>query len=267
MRMGSLRPPAWVGRVIMAFGLGVFYLIGSSLSCSNANGQDLQWVSTKKPLVPEKSVKGQKTSKNADPLRHRAAPESCVLYSSWEGFGKLDPNRSASEKWLSQQEIVQFGEKLEKALFQAIDFHLAKEKMESELPKLAATAGSHLLFSMVNDPGSFYVTEFRPGEVPKISFGVHVNLGERFDVMKGLSSKILKGIGKEQELTVTPLRAEGQQFFKLQIKGVPVPVFWCFADGHLHLVSAPEVWSDWKARSKTATPKPLSRWDASPPPA
>lgn len=188
------------------------------------------------------------------PLRYRAAPESCLLFSSWEGFGSLDPNRSESEKWLNQKEMILFGQKVEKAIFQAIDFHLSKEKMDSGLPKMAATAGGHLLVSFVKKPGSFYIEEFQPDKKIPARFGAHIDLGDRFELMNGLLKGIAKELAKEPGVRVSSASAGGQSFYKLELDQFPIPMYWNLSEGHLHVVSDPKVLEAWNERSRTPVP-------------
>lgn len=120
----------------------------------------------------------------SDPVMYQVAPEKdCVLYASWVGVGKVDPNANQTEKWISQPAVLNAVFKLRKA-YRGMLLNRGN-KRNDPLASKATEIATDVLDVAATNPTAMYLTRIEVNQEQAVDLqgAVVVSLGDQADAI------------------------------------------------------------------------------------
>lgn len=189
-----------------------------------------------------------------DPLMSQVAPETCVYYSTWAGFGEIDPEASTTEKWMAQKEIQEAVTK----------FVGAFKKMASE----ESDPGQQALVDFVVNFGETFLTQ--PGALYVSKFEVHdtetfviegafvLKLGDQSEAFSDALEKLILSADENGVEKLDNIEIDGKEFKVYPIEDTEHEIIWGVHDGYLYLAPNSHSMNDVLKNAKTPAPQWLN---------
>lgn len=184
----------------------------------------------------------------------KAAPESTPLFFSWTGLLDFDPQRSPTEKWLAQAEIMNVFTKLKAAGLELL------ETTAVENPEPAGRAlidlMKVLLPSVLEQPGMIYLNSLgRPNADPFFLDAVLAcELGDATEEVRDGFKKLLPLIPVEDGLEIGEQSIAGRTCWTMVVPGSPLNLIWTIDQQQLVVATKAEGLEQYFANQKTPVP-------------
>lgn len=191
------------------------------------------------------------------PRRHISAPDSCVAFASWAGWGKFQTSGSPTEKWMAQKELKEGYKKLKKEVFSFIK-HLNRDAKNEE--GVLGSGVANLIYSVLENPGFFYLEEVEIEDETELKFHLSVSLKGQFEGVKKANKVLLERIENDgQKWSLEQEDFRGTLFHTIKVPGMKNRICWSVSDGKLVIVSSETMLRTWKLNRKTDQPVWLER--------
>jgi hypothetical protein len=164
-----------------------------------------------------------------NPLLAYVAPDECLLYASWAGMAKPDPNsKNHTEQLLAEPEVQQLAAALERAFARFMAQGLGSEGEQAE--KLGKTAPLWIR-TLVTRPTALYLTRLEPrGETLAFEGGLIVHAGESAALLDAALTELLTS----EEHTPAEFTVGPRKFHKAAAsRELPTELSWGAGNGYL----------------------------------
>lgn len=195
-----------------------------------------------------------------DPLMAKVAPENCLVYASWSGVAKLDPDANPTEKWMSQPKTSKLIPKIRKA-YRGYFLKFAENSGDRYYKHL-----NRIMIEVVDaageNPAAFYLDgiEIEASKDPKATGAVVVNLGDQKETVAKLVGDLHKWYGeldpKEASiLFYEAIEIDGKKGLKIFSGVSDRPILVVIRDGYFILGLGEDSAQKAIANMKTPAPK------------
>ena len=197
-----------------------------------------------------------------DPMMSKLAPEECLMYASWSGVAKVDPDANPTEKWMSQPKVSKLILKLRKAYLGYLDKQ--SEQSNDKVFKQVYKIFSHVVDAGSVNPAAVYLNDIEiKAKSLKADGAVVVKLGDHNDEVIKLNDDLHKIFGemKPRELefrSFQPFDFDGQKAIKIFSGFDEIPIFASVHQGYFVIAIGEESMGKVIANMKTPQPKWLT---------
>ncbi len=193
-----------------------------------------------------------------DPVMSMVAPDDCVLYASWSGVAKIDPDANPTEKWMGQPMVSKSVAKLRKG-YRAMLLDRG-QKNDHPVMRQATKIAAELVDIASTEPSALYLSQFQlKNDKLSTKGAVVISLGDQAAEMNTEFQRLLESIlpianNDDVVTAMQVVEIGGQKVIKIEIPVWDFPVFIAIWDDYfvagLGEGSLPELAVNWK------TPQP-----------